>query len=169
MNARYLTFLGLAAIALIVVLAACVDPREGYAPVQPIAFSHQLHAGANQVPCQYCHVGPGQGPMSSVPSVNTCMNCHSQVATTQPEIQKIHAAWKSGTPIEWVKVYDLPDFVRFSHQPHINKGFECAECHGDVAKMDVITTVNDFNMGWCVDCHRAPENQAPTDCVTCHY
>lgn len=169
MNGRYLTFLGLAAIGILVVFAACVNPRKGYAPIQPIAFSHQIHAGLNQIPCQYCHVSPGEGPHASVPSINTCMNCHSQVATTRPEIQKIQEAWKAGQPVEWVKVYDLPDHVRFLHQPHINRGFDCTECHGEVAKMDVVTTVNQFNMGWCISCHRDPANNASTDCVTCHY
>ena len=95
MNARNLTVLSLAAIVLMVVFAACVNPRKGYRPIQPIAFSHQLHAGTNQIPCQYCHVSPGEGPNSSVPGLNTCMNCHSQVAVQRPEIQKIHNAWKS--------------------------------------------------------------------------
>lgn len=97
------------------------------------------------------------------------MNCHSQVATQRPEVQKIHSAWKSGEPVEWVKVHDLPDHVRFIHQPHINFGFECAECHGEVEKMDVVETQNAFNMGWCISCHRQPEHNASVDCVTCHY
>jgi len=169
MKPQYLTIVGIAAISFFVVLTACMNPRKGYAPIQPIAFSHQIHAGANQIPCRYCHVSPGEGPISSVPGVNTCMNCHSQVKTQAPEIQKIHKAWKSGVPIEWVKVHDMPDHVRFSHQPHLNRGFDCTECHGQVNSMDIVSTQNKFNMGWCVNCHRQPENNAPIDCGTCHY
>ena len=170
---RYLTVLGLTTIALLVFFSACVNPRKGYAPEQPIAFSHQLHAGANQIPCRYCHVSPGEGPISSVPSVNTCMNCHSMVAGRTPEgreeIKKIREAWQTGTPIQWVKVHDLPDHARFSHQPHINFGFDCSECHGQVNRMDVVETQNAFNMGWCVNCHRQPEHNASVECSTCHY
>ncbi len=180
MYGRHVTILGLATITLVVILAACVNPREGYAPTQPIAFSHQLHAGTNQIPCQYCHVAVGEGPHASVPGTNTCMNCHSQVQKVDPktnemspEIKKIYEAWETGTPVEWVKVHDLPDHVRFIHQPHINRGFDCTECHGEVEKMDVVETVNPFNMGWCIDCHRNPPDDhkrpASTDCVTCHY
>lgn len=173
MKTRYLTIAAALALALLIGFSACVNPRKGYAPKQPIAFSHQLHAGTNQIPCQYCHVSVGEGPKSSVPAVNTCMNCHSQVKGRTPagreEIKKITDAWQSGEPIEWVKVHDLPDHARFSHQPHIVKGLDCSECHGQVNTMDVVATQNAFNMGWCVNCHRQPENNAPVDCVTCHY
>ncbi|MEM1350499.1 MAG: cytochrome c3 family protein, partial [Myxococcota bacterium] len=130
---------------------------------------HQLHAGQNQIACRYCHVGVGEGPHASIPSVNTCMNCHSLVKTGSPEIKKIKAAWDSGEPIKWVKVHDLPDHARFSHTPHTNFGLDCTECHGQVNTMEVVAVQNPFNMGWCVNCHRQPEYNAPVDCVTCHY
>lgn len=173
MKTRFFSVCGIFILALLIGFAACVDPREGYAPTQPVAFSHKIHAGDNEVPCQYCHVSPGESPMASVPSVNTCMNCHSQVGGANPqaqrEIEKIRTAWRENRPIEWVKVHNMPDHVRFSHEPHINQGFDCAECHGQVNTMDVVGTQNAFNMGWCVNCHRQPENNAPVDCVTCHY
>lgn len=169
MRAQYLSVIGLAAVAFVIIAAACANPRQGYAPEQPIAFSHQVHAGLNQVPCRYCHVSPGEGKHSSVPSVNVCMNCHSQVKTQAPEVQKIHKAWKSGEPIKWVKVHDLPDHVQFNHQPHVNFGFDCSECHGQVNAMDIVATQNQFNMGWCVNCHRQPEHNASVECATCHY
>ena len=167
MCTRYLPILLFGVVVAALTLPACTNPREGYEPSQPIAFSHELHAGTNQIPCGYCHVGQGEGPHASVPGVNTCMNCHSLVKTESPEIQKIHSAWKSGEPIKWVKVHDLPDHARFSHQPHIDHGFECAECHGKVEEMPVVAIQNPFNMGWCIGCHR--ENNGPQDCVTCHY
>ncbi len=169
MNARYLILSGVLFLALLVGLSACMNPREGYAPEQPIAFSHELHAGVNEIPCQYCHTEAGDGPQASVPGINTCMNCHSQVATDRPEIKKIHEAWREGTPIEWVKVHYLPEHVLFSHQPHISRGIDCTECHGQVNTMDVVETRTPMNMGWCVDCHRQPQYNAPIDCVTCHY
>jgi hypothetical protein len=101
------------------------------------------------------------------------MNCHSQVQGQTPqqkrEINKTQEAWKKGDPVEWKKVYDLPDHVQFNHQPHIMKGVDCAECHGQVNRMDVIATDNAFNMGWCVNCHRQPEHNASINCSTCHY
>jgi hypothetical protein len=97
------------------------------------------------------------------------MNCHSLVKTQSPEVQKIRKAWEENTPIEWVKVHDLPDHARFSHQPHINAGFDCVACHGQVNAMEVVEVVKPFNMGWCVNCHRQPEHNAPLDCVSCHY
>jgi hypothetical protein len=173
MKTRFLSALGIFVLALLIGFAACVDPREGYAPEQPIAYSHELHAGVNQIPCKYCHVSVGESHKASIPSVNTCMNCHSQVQGRTPEgkreIQKIRDAWKTGDPVDWVKVHDMPDHVRFSHQPHIAAGVDCAECHGQVNTMDVVSTQNEFNMGWCVNCHRQPENNAPIECVTCHY
>jgi len=169
MSARYLTVLGIITITVLVAFSACINPRKGYAPTQPIAFSHQIHAGINQIPCRYCHVSPGEGPRSSIPSVNVCMNCHTQVKVQSPEIQKIHKAWKTGQPIQWVKVHDLPEHVRFSHVPHLQFGFDCSDCHGQVNRMDVISTQNAFNMGWCVHCHRQPDHNASVDCATCHY
>lgn len=169
MKARYLTIAGVLVLAIAIGFSACFNPREGYAPEQPFAFSHQLHAGVHEIPCGFCHVSPGEGPHSSVPSVNTCMTCHSQVALQSPMIQELRQHWEDGRPVEWVKVHDLPDHVKFSHTPHIQRGLDCSECHGQVNRMDVVEVTNPFNMGWCVDCHREPEHNAPIDCVTCHY
>lgn len=173
MNTRFLFAFIIVVLALLIGFAACVDPREGYAPSQPVAFSHQLHAGDNEIPCQYCHTSVGESPHASVPSVNTCMNCHSQVGGRTPagqrEIKKIKDAWTNNDPIDWVKVHDMPDHVKFSHEPHIGSGLDCTECHGQVNTMDVVSVQNEFNMGWCVNCHRQPEHNAPVDCVTCHY
>lgn len=169
MKARYLTNTGVLLLAIAIGFSACFNPREGYAPEQPFAFSHQIHAGVNEIPCGYCHVSPGEGPHSSVPSINTCMNCHSQVATNSPLIQDLTQHWESGTPVEWVKVHNMPDHVNFSHSPHIQRGLDCSECHGQVNRMEKIEVTNPFNMGWCIDCHREPKHNAPIDCVTCHY
>ena len=169
MKGRLLKLLSLLILVVLVGFNACVNPRVGYAPEQPVAFSHELHAGQNQIPCRYCHVSVAEGPHASVPSVNICMNCHAMVKTQSPEIKKIREAWEQDKPIAWVKVHDLPDHARFSHQPHINAGVDCTQCHGQVNTMEVVQVVKPFNMGWCVNCHRQPEDNAPVDCVSCHY
>lgn len=169
MKARHLTIAGVLILVCAIGFSACFNPREGYSPEQPFAFSHKIHAGINEIPCGYCHVSPGEGPHSSVPSINTCMNCHSQVATSSAAIQDLMKHWEEGRPVEWVKVHNLPDHVRFSHTPHIQRGLDCTECHGQVNSMDRLEVTVPFNMGWCVDCHRQPEHNASIDCVTCHY
>lgn len=182
MHTRYLAVGGMAVLAALAVVSACVNPRIGYAPEQPVKFSHNVHVGDQEIPCTYCHTGVTEGPKASIPGADTCMNCHAQVegqsAFAKKEIGKVKEAWKEGRPIRWVKVHDLPDHVQFSHQPHILQGFECSTCHGEIPKpsmnqgpgeVDRIAVENRFNMGWCVNCHRQPENDAPVDCVTCHY
>ena len=169
MIARYLTIAGVLSLVAAIGFSACFDPREGYAPEQPFEFSHEMHAGVNEVPCGYCHTEPGAGPVSSVPDVDTCMNCHATVATDSEQIQELTRHYEEGQPVEWVKVHDQPDHVQFSHQPHVQRGIDCVECHGQVNRMDVVEVTNEFNMGWCIDCHRDPEHNAPIDCVTCHY
>lgn len=149
----------------------------GYAPNQPIPFSHKLHAGDNKIPCLYCHVNADKGRHASVPSLNVCMNCHSVVKTDSPWIQKVREHYEKSQPIEWAKVHDQPDFVYFNHRPHIAKGIDCASCHGDVKTMDKVEQVKPLNMGFCVDCHKKnnPEftpgtkNNAPLNCYTCHH
>lgn len=182
MHSRYFAVGGICILAVLIGFAACVNPREGYAPEQPIKFSHQVHRGDQEIQCTYCHSNVTEGPQASLPGADTCMNCHSQIKGSTPffkeQISKVRKKWKSGEEIEWVKVHDLPDHVQFSHQPHLLEGFDCSECHGEVPKpsmnagpgdVDRIAVENRFNMGFCVDCHRQPENNAPVDCVTCHY
>jgi len=140
-----------------------------YEPTQPIAFSHELHAGQKKIDCTYCHTTTEVSRHASVPSVNICMNCHNQVKTESPEIQKIHKAFLTGESIAWLKVHLLPDFVKFNHSAHIRAGKTCQICHGEVEKMTVLKQKQTLSMGWCVRCHRKPENNAPTNCGTCHY
>lgn len=140
--------------------------NRGYAPEQPIPFSHRLHAGENQIPCQYCHAGAEKGRHATVPSMNVCMNCHSVVAGDRPNVQLLKKYYEEGRSFEWVRVHDLPDFVYFSHRWHVAKGVACQTCHGPVENMDRITQVRTMQMGFCVDCHR--KNEAKTECSTCH-
>ena len=140
-----------------------------YEPDQPIPFSHQLHAGQYKIDCKYCHTSTEQSRHASVPSVNICMNCHLVVKTGSPWIQKLSEAYNTGKPIQWQKVHLLPDHVKFNHAAHIRAGKDCKTCHGDVEKMPVVKQHSSLSMGWCVNCHRKPENKAPVNCSTCHY
>lgn len=142
-----------------------VGIQQGYAPKQPIAFSHKLHAGDYEIDCKYCHTGVLKGKSATIPSVNICMNCHRAVKTESPQIQKIWQAadWNAETlsfgpnqkPIEWVRIHNLPDLAYFNHAQHVNVGgVECQTCHGPIETMDVVRQYSLLTMGWCIDCHR---------------
>jgi hypothetical protein len=139
----------------------------GYKPTQPIPFSHKNHAGDRKIPCQYCHSSARRSTVSGVPPVNTCMGCHKVLPTEKPGTKQIHEFFNDNKTIPWVKVHDLPDFVRFSHKIHVNSGLECQQCHGRVEEMEVVEQVAPLQMGWCISCHR--EKNAKLDCIACHY
>ena len=135
-----------------------VGVQQGYAPKQPIAFSHKLHAGQYEIDCQYCHTGVEIAKSANIPSVNICMNCHSAIKTESPEIQKLYAAQESGQPIEWVRIHNLPDLAYFNHSQHVKVGgVQCETCHGDIRQMEVVQQHAPLTMGWCIDCHRNTE------------
>lgn len=148
------------------------ETQKGYFPEQPIKFSHKLHAGDNEIACQYCHNSVEKSRHAGIPSVNVCMNCHKGIQTGpqygEKEIAKIYAASgfdpKTGNytnpqnPIKWIKVHTLPDHVYFNHSQHVVVGKqECATCHGDVKKMTTVEQKNPLTMKWCIECHRKTE------------
>ncbi|MGE5445515.1 MAG: cytochrome c3 family protein [Ignavibacteriales bacterium] len=160
----------------------------GGGPEQPIFFSHKIHAGDNQIPCQYCHLYVTKSTTAGIPSLQRCMSCHNQVAgrdvqykaiNIQKEIQKLKAYWEKSqaegvSQIQWIRVHNLPEYVHFTHKRHILRGFDCSVCHGDVKNMDVVHRVGKLNMGWCINCHmaNAKDQEQLTllkDCATCHY
>ncbi|CAN5387956.1 c-type cytochrome [soil metagenome] len=165
-------FIGiLAFIFVAVALKATVDGlfaigiQQGYAPTQPIAFSHQLHAGQYEIDCQYCHTTVMKSKNASIPSVNICMNCHNSILPESPEIQKIYAAidfnpdtgeyGPNQRPIEWVRVHNLPDLAYFNHAQHTAVGgIQCQTCHGPIQEMEVVRQHSTLTMGWCINCHR---------------
>ncbi|MGL1885654.1 MAG: c-type cytochrome [Reichenbachiella sp.] len=155
-------FLGLVAfIFTAIVLKAAIDGlftvgvQQGYQPTQPIAFSHQIHAGENQIDCNYCHTGVRKSKNANIPSPNICMNCHSAIKTESPEIAKIYDAVENNTPIEWVRIHNLPDLAYFNHSQHVKVGeIECQTCHGPIEEMDVVYQYAPLTMGWCINCHR---------------
>jgi mono/diheme cytochrome c family protein len=138
-----------------------VGIHQGYAPEQPIKFSHKLHAGEYQINCNYCHTGVYEGKGGNVPSANICMNCHNAIKRESPEIQKIYRAIENNEPIQWVRVHNLPDLAYFNHSQHTNVGgLECKNCHGEIEKMEVVEQRSSLTMGWCIDCHRETDVNA---------
>ena len=145
-------------------------------PEQPIQFPHWKHA-AFGIQCLYCHPGGTRGPQSGIPSQTKCWGCHQQIAKTQTSalLAPLKKAVESGTPIKWVPVAQVPDFVQFNHRAHIAAGKNCEDCHGDMTNLTLAQNPQVFNMGWCLACHikNAGNDQAKlvklTDCGTCHY
>jgi hypothetical protein len=144
--------------------ATSLGRQEAYAPLQPIKFSHEIHAGLNQTDCFFCHSTAEYSKSAGIPSANVCINCHIIVRegtnSGKFEIDKIHYAYDNNIPIEWVRVHNLPDHVFFSHAQHVGAGkLDCKECHGPVEEMSVLTQHSDLSMGWCLDCHRTKKVQ----------
>ncbi|HUH51252.1 MAG TPA: c-type cytochrome [Flavobacterium sp.] len=153
---------------------------RGYAPIQPIHYSHKIHAGDNQIDCKYCHSSARTSKTSGIPSLNVCMNCHETISEYTgeedlpngytkdfytAEIQKLYEAvgWDESTreyskpqkPVKWVRIHNLPDFVYFNHSQHVSvAGLECQTCHGEVQEMEILEQHATLTMGWCIDCHR---------------
>jgi hypothetical protein len=131
--------------------------RVGYEPTQPVYYEHSFHVGELGMDCRFCHDGVDQSDVANVPTAETCMKCHSMVATDSPLLEKVRESYASGLPIAWERVHELPDYTYFSHQAHVNRGVSCVDCHGRVDEMDVVHQVEPHSMGWCLDCHRNPE------------
>lgn len=129
----------------------------GYQPKQPVPYSHALHAGALGIDCRYCHNTVDKAAHAATPATETCMNCHARVRTQSPLLEPIRESFKTGKPVEWVKVHDLPDYVYFNHSAHVTRGIGCVSCHGRVDQMVEVHQKETLSMGWCLTCHRAPE------------
>ena len=139
----------------------------GYAPVQPVEYSHALHVGKLGINCYYCHTQVENAAHANVPTTETCMNCHLRIKANSPKLQPVRDSWANDTPINWVKVHDLPDFVYFNHSVHVRGGVGCVSCHGRIDTMERVSQREKLSMGWCLDCHRAPEkNLRPVEFVT---
>ena len=155
---------------------------QEYAPLQPIHYSHRIHAGQNEIECKYCHSSARESKHSGIPSLNVCMNCHKNIAevaesTATPEyskqfydgeIQKLYDAvgWDKANqkytgvtkPVKWVRIHNLPDFAYFNHAQHVTVGgIECQTCHGPVEEYEIMKQYAPLTMGWCIDCHRKTE------------
>jgi hypothetical protein len=129
----------------------------GYAPEQPVPFSHKVHVGQLGMDCQYCHTQVTESKYANIPATQTCMNCHGQILTDSENLAPVRESWETGLPIEWVKVHMLPDYAYFNHAAHVNVGVGCESCHGRVDRMEIVYQAMPLSMGWCLDCHREPE------------
>ena len=129
--------------------------RVGYAPLQPVPYSHAKHVGELGLDCRYCHSTIDTAG-AALPTSQTCMNCHSQIKATSPDLAIIKASFETGKSVPWVHVHVMPSFVYFDHSIHLNRGIGCVECHGKISEMDVVTQVKPMSMGFCLDCHRDP-------------
>jgi hypothetical protein len=159
----------IAAGALSVVMALMfvlpIDLTE-HSPVQPLAFSHKVHAGVNAIPCLFCHRSAPKSPVAGIPAMGDCRGCHLYIANDTPEIKKLLELTDNKKTIQWVRVNDLPDHVYFPHMMHLRANIACSDCHGDVAAMERVRRTASLKMGWCLNCHR--QHRASIDCWTCH-
>ncbi|HEX2926540.1 MAG TPA: cytochrome c3 family protein [Ruminiclostridium sp.] len=135
-------------------------------PKQPIPFSHRVHAGMKQISCVMCHEGVFTSSNAGIPPLQTCILCHEKIIIAYPPIQELRGLYAKNEPVQWIKISDLPDYVYFNHSVHLAKNIDCSRCHGNVLQMDRVERVQDFTMGFCIQCHR--DNNATVDCFSCH-
>ncbi|MCF7762766.1 MAG: cytochrome c family protein [Verrucomicrobia bacterium] len=141
--------------------------RVGYQPIQPVPFSHAVHAGQLGVDCRYCHTDVEESWYSNIPAAETCMKCHNQVLPNDPRLAVVRESAATGEPIPWVQIHKTPDYVYFNHSAHVNRGVSCVECHGQVDQMDEVYHAKPFSMTFCLDCHRNPAAKLrPPDKIT---
>ena len=137
--------------------------RQGQRAAQPVPFSHKHHVQGLGIQCQYCHTSVEKSSYAGIPPTRTCMNCHAQIWTNASLLEPVRHSWATGESITWTRVHDLPDFVYFNHEIHVNKGIGCSSCHGRVDEMPIMYQQNTLQMEWCLNCHRNPaKNLRPT-------
>ena len=145
-------------VALMVAWGFSPDTTDvGYQPRQPIPYSHALHAGELGIDCRYCHTSVETAAKANLPPTQTCMNCHTQIHPESADLAPLHESYRTGNPVEWVRIHDLPDYSFFNHSAHVTRGVSCVECHGRVDTMEVVWQVESLSMGWCLSCHRDPD------------
>lgn len=150
---------GVAPIYVAFLVAYGFSPKSlevGYQPVQPVAFSHAMHAGQLGLDCRYCHSTVDRASFAAVPATQVCMNCHTQIRKDSPKLAEVRKSYETGSAIPWVEVHKLPDYAYFDHSAHVNRGVSCVECHGRIDTMEQVTRVAELSMGWCLNCHRDP-------------
>lgn len=137
--------------------------QAGYAPEQPVPYSHRLHAGQLGMDCRYCHANVEESQEAMIPPTQTCMGCHALVRPESARLEPVRASWESGDPVPWVRVHNLPDHAYFDHSVHVAAGVGCVSCHGRVDRMEVVRVETPMSMGWCLDCHRDPNGYENPD------
>lgn len=139
----------------------------GYMPTQPVPYSHALHVGQLGMDCRYCHTGVEVAAAATIPPTQTCMNCHSKVRADSEKLIPVRESYATGMPVPWIRIHDLPDYVYFDHSAHVRRGVGCVSCHGRIDAMEVVFQDQSLSMGWCLECHRSPENHLrPVEFVT---
>ncbi len=128
----------------------------GYRPIQPVPYSHRLHAGELGLDCRYCHASVEVSAVANVPPTQACMNCHRLVKRDSEQLAPIRESDSTGRPMRWIRVHKLPDYAYFTHRAHVAAGIGCVTCHGRIDQMEVVTQTQPLSMGWCLDCHRNP-------------
>jgi hypothetical protein len=131
--------------------------QAGVAHVQPVPFSHKHHVGDDGIDCRYCHTSVETSAIAGIPSTEICMGCHSQLYRDSPLLEPVRESFRTGRPLEWTRVHDLPDYVYFNHSIHVKKGIGCVSCHGEVDEMPLMWRASTLHMEWCLECHRNPE------------
>jgi hypothetical protein len=170
-------FRGALATAALVLVLAVLGPiiyvrtpyhqRREFPLDQPVQFDHRHHVRDDNIDCLYCHSSARRTPYAGIPSAELCMGCHSQVWGWSLQLEPVRRSYFSGKPLVWQRVHELPDYVYFDHSIHVNKGVGCVSCHGRVDRMALDYQVAPLSMGWCLDCHRAPEEHlVPRDQIT---
>lgn len=155
----YLVVLGGIATAAVTYYMTPKYTRVGYAPLQPVPFSHSKHVREVGLDCRYCHTSVETSYHSNVPTAQTCMNCHSIVKKDSPQLAVVRESYEKGTPVPWVWIHRTPDFAFFNHSAHVNRGVSCVECHGKVNEMDTVTHMQPLSMGFCINCHADPASR----------
>jgi formate-dependent nitrite reductase cytochrome c552 subunit len=155
----YLAVLGSIATAAVTYYMTPKYTRVGYAPVQPVPFSHAQHVGEVGLDCRYCHSAVEQSYHSNVPTAQTCMNCHSIIKKDSPLLAPVRESFEKGTPVPWVWIHTTPDYAYFNHSIHVTRGVSCVECHGKVNEMDTVTHMQPLSMSFCLDCHKDPASR----------
>ncbi len=141
--------------------------RVGYEPVQPVPFSHKVHAGDLGIDCRYCHNGVERSWFSNLPGASTCMNCHGTVLKDDPRLAIVRESAATGRPIPWIQIHYVPEYAYFNHSVHVRRGISCVECHGRVDQMDTVYETKPLSMTFCLNCHRNPAAYIrPVDKVT---
>lgn len=149
--------LGVLAWVLVTLNRSSLATRQGIVLEQPVPFSHDHHTAGLGISCLYCHTSVEESSFAGIPPSATCMNCHKLIWNQSPMLEPVRESYRSGRPIEWTRIHDLPDFVYFDHSIHVAKGIGCASCHGRVDQMPLMYQAESLQMEWCLECHRAPE------------
>jgi hypothetical protein len=163
---KWYLWLLVSGLLLVVMFYLYAYPYRSIGPQQPIYFSHRIHAGVKEINCRFCHPYGEQSINAGLPEMSKCFFCHTYIIPQHPQIRKAKWHYDTKTPVPWIRIFYLPDYVKFNHKRHIRRQIDCSRCHGDVKTMDRLVPVA-FEMGFCIECHR--QLKAQLDCwLACH-